>query len=305
MSRLNDSNFGSRDYDPSRPENVSRLNDSNFGSNTNNLSSKEREEMVRARNARIKQERRVAGDVLLSGRASEKISEILKQGGSVGRRLEREIRRFQQTGRVSSWLAGETLKAESAQNAAQQSAFRQQVVDVITTSLPSIQIGQSNSYIPPLSLKPIIEAEGGVSAAAAHPWDIIPAIDQSSDPESPNYILRVRAGTIAGILPENWDDEFYCNRDTLYYGIVTCTTDGRNVTSATIDIRTTPPAMQETLEFSVDSPVEFLFGLFENQPFRTTSEGNISAYPTLQIITSKDPPADAGESPFILWYRLA
>jgi hypothetical protein len=68
------------------------------------------------------------------------LQEIARQGGSLGIKIEREIRRFEQTGQVSNWLAGETIKAEAAQNAAQQSAFRQAVVDVVSTSQSPLEL---------------------------------------------------------------------------------------------------------------------------------------------------------------------
>jgi len=108
------------------------------------MTSEERAAAENARNAERKQERGAAEAVLTAGSANAKLSEIAKQGGTVGRRLEREIRRFERTGRVSGWLAGETLKAEAAQNAAQQSAFREQVLDVISNPMAPIQVGPTN-----------------------------------------------------------------------------------------------------------------------------------------------------------------
>lgn len=142
--------------------------------------------------------------------------------------------------------------------------------------------------------------KGGGAAPEPRPWDIY-VVDSDDD----TYTVKVRPGTIADILPSNWDDEFPCDKDTLYYGKVIVTTDGKNVTSATIAIDTDEPEQQETLEFAVDSPVQFLFGLFENEGFRIVTVGNISAYPSLQITTSKSPAAAPGESPYVLWYRLA
>ena len=141
--------------------------------------------------------------------------------------------------------------------------------------------------------------KGGGAAAQPQPWDIYVV-----DSEENTFTVKVRPGTIAGILPSNWDEEFECQKDELYYGKAVVTTDGKNVTSATIEIDQTAPTQQDTLEFAVDSEAQFLFGLFENEGFRTTTSGNISAFPSLQITTSKDPPAAPGESPYVLWYRL-
>ena len=194
MSKLNDPNFGSRDYDPSGPAEVSKLNDPNFGSNRDNFSQEERAAAENARNAERKQERETATSALKSGSADAKLSEIAKQGGTVGRRLEREIKRFEQTGRVSGWLAGETLKAESAQNAAQQSAFREQVLDVISNPLTTIQVGQTDSYIPKLSLKPIVDPE-----------PLPNCIGLALYRDMGN--VWIGAGTVAGQLPSGFDPE--------------------------------------------------------------------------------------------------
>jgi hypothetical protein len=139
----------------------------------------------------------------------------------------------------------------------------------------------------------------GGAPAQDFPWEIY-----VTDSEEESYTVKVRPGTVAGILPSNWDDEFTCNKDELYYGKAKATTDGRNVTAVEIVIDSTPPQEQEANEFAVDAEVEFLFGLFENTGFRITTQGNISASPSLVLTTTKDPAAEPGESPYVFWYRL-
>jgi hypothetical protein len=141
--------------------------------------------------------------------------------------------------------------------------------------------------------------KGGGQLPAPHPWDIY--IVSSEDDQ---YTVKVRPGTVAGILPSNWDDEFTCSKDELYYAKANVTTDGLDVTAVSIVIDTAPPATQEAQQFAIDTEVEILFGLFENQGFRTTSEGDISAVPTRVFTTTKDPAAAPGESPYVLWYKL-
>jgi hypothetical protein len=98
----------------------------------------ERVQQQALKNSERRAERETAVQSITSG--SVNLQEIARQGGALGRRIEREIRRFEQTGQVSSWLAGETIKAEAAQNAAQQSAFRQAVVDVVSTSQNPLEL---------------------------------------------------------------------------------------------------------------------------------------------------------------------
>jgi len=158
----------SKERDRGRQESSERAN------KERNQSTKDRAKEIKEQNSERRQQRDTATNALTSGSADIKLSEIAKLGGPVGRKLEREIRQFQQTGRVSSWLAGETLKAEAAQNAAQQSKFREQVIDVISNPLPPIQVGPLNSYIPQLSKKPEVQQEGGGGGGdISHPFKVI------------------------------------------------------------------------------------------------------------------------------------
>lgn len=163
-------------------------------------SSKDRAQEVGRRNSERGQQRESAANALTSGNADIKLAEIAKLGGPVGRKLEREMRQFQQTGRVSSWLAGETLKAEAAQNAAQQSAFRQQLVDVISSPSSSILLGPIAPPDKPLYRKPEIRAEGGGGEAPCIGLNLYVRIVQE-DQE-----VWVGAGTIAGQLPSDFDE---------------------------------------------------------------------------------------------------
>jgi hypothetical protein len=79
------------------------------------MSSQERADQNQARNAERKQNRTAAEQILRSGGISSKLGELVGQGGSAGRKMAREIARFERTGKVSSWLAGETIKAQAAQ----------------------------------------------------------------------------------------------------------------------------------------------------------------------------------------------
>ena len=122
------------------------------------MTSEERSALNATRNAERKEQRAEASKALESKNIN--LQEIARQGGSLGRRIEREVRRFEQTGRVSSWLAGETLKAETAQNAAQQSGFspaQSQPSSNTNVPLTPIPLSPNNTfYLPPLNLKPEI-----------------------------------------------------------------------------------------------------------------------------------------------------
>lgn len=266
---------------------------------------KDREQEVKRQNSERKQERESATNALTSGSADIKLAEIARQGGSVGRRLEREIRQFQQTGRVSSWLAGETIKAEAAQNSAQQSAFRQQVVDVISNPVAPIQVAPFNPSSLQLRRKP--ELKQAPDDTALRPWDLISGRDPNADPEDPDppYLVTVRAGTLNAILPTNWNQEFICSPTGLYYAKAIITTDGTEITGVRIEIDTSKPTEQEPQEFAIETRIEYLFGLFaEGQVHRVIGDGNITVGPEVWMTKEKDSPAAAGELPYTLFYLL-
>ena len=122
------------------------------------MTSEERSVLNATRNLERKQQRAEASKALESKNVN--LQEVARQGGSLGRKIEREVRRFEATGRVSNWLAGETSKAEAAQAAAQQSGFnppRSQPLSNTNVPLAPIPLSPSNYFPPrPLDLKPDI-----------------------------------------------------------------------------------------------------------------------------------------------------
>ena len=303
MSKLNDPNFGSMDYDPSRPEEVKKLNDPNFGSNADNFSSKERAAAENARNAERKQEREAAVDALKTGSANAKLSEIAKQGGTVGRRLEREIRRFEQTGRVSGWLAGETLKAESAQNAAQQSAFRQAVTDVISTQYSPLELA-SPSEFSVLGEKPQLSPQvSGGGGSTRHPFKIT-SIAQTDDDGNltGSYIVKINIGTINNVLPSNWDIEQTIDGSTLYYVILSVNAAAQRITSATFSISGSPPSGDPVpVKWSLPSTFQVLIGMVkESQVFQSVFN-NLSFTGSKRLTTDRANP-QIGQLPYDNWY---
>jgi hypothetical protein len=117
--------------------------------------------------------------------------------------------------------------------------------------------------------------------------------------------VRVQPGTLNGILPSNWDEEFTCAGTGLHYAKAVITTDGEAITGVTIAIDTTEPTVQEPEKFSVATEVEYLFGLFaEGAVYRVIGGGHITLLPTQWLVVSADPPAQPGELPYSIYYRL-
>ena len=131
------------------------------------------------------------------------------------------------------------------------------------------------------------------------PWDIY-----VEDGEEGSYTLKVIPGTISNILADNWDDEWTVGEDELAYGVATIATDGKNITGISIAITSEPPSQQTPQKFAVDGSVEYLFGLFYNGASYNLLGESIFLYPRLRLVTSAEPAAQPGQSPFDLWYEL-
>jgi hypothetical protein len=265
-----------------------------------NTTFKEKSEKEAARNSAKKQQRETATTAIQSGNIN--LQEIARQGGSFGRKIERELRRFETTGRVSNWLAGETIKAQSAQNAAQQSAFRQAVTDVISTSQIPLELRTGISIFPSLKEKIKINEEGGGSRPL--PWDIY-VIGTEGEETINTYKLKVQAGIVGGLLPTNWDEEFTADNNNVYFGKVVVSTDGTALISAEIVIDQEPPALLQPEAFAIQETAEFLFGLFSSGNRYNVVNGNsIPATPSQWLVVEKPEPAPVGESPFEIYYNL-
>jgi hypothetical protein len=150
--------------------------------------------------------------------------------------------------------------------------------------------------------------QGGSSTPATiQPWDLVARVDPDADPEdeTPPYIIRVRPGTLNGILPSNWDEEFECAGTGLHYAKAVVATDGEAITGLTIAVDTTEPTVQEPVEFGIEAEIEYLFGLFtEGQVYRVIGAGHITLLPAQWLVISADPPAAPGESPYDIYYVL-
>jgi hypothetical protein len=150
--------------------------------------------------------------------------------------------------------------------------------------------------------------QGGSSTPATiQPWDLQARVDPDADPENPTppYLVRVRPGTLNGILPTNWDIEEECAGTGLFYAKAVVATDGEAITGVTIEIDANPPTVQEPVEFGIANPVEYLFGLFlEGSVYRVIGAGHITISPKLWLTTEKQSPPAPGELPFEQYFTL-
>jgi len=136
----------------------------------------------------------------------------------------------------------------------------------------------------------------------AQPWDL----SAKKDPDNSNqYLVTVRPGTLNGILPTNWNEEFECDDTGLHYAKAVVATDGQAITGVTIEIDQDAPVAQTPVSFGVANPVEYLFGIFlEGSVYRVIANGHIAISPKLWLTTERASPPAAGDLPFRQFFTL-
>jgi hypothetical protein len=149
-----------------------------------------------------------------------------------------------------------------------------------------------------------LAAGAGGAASRRLPWDIYVSGSEGEGDEI-QYTLKVEPGTLARILPTNYNDEFTAEKDTLYYGIARVETDGTYINGLTIDITDEEPADNEAQAFGLPANVDILFGLWINGVASNLAGGkDIDVYAKNVITLDRDPPPEPGEPMFDLYFRL-
>ena len=220
-----------------------------------------------------------------------------KEERSLSRQIQREVKRALATGRTER--LNEALKAQQNQK------------NYTDNNSPSSSIYQSPAQneppkisritppprppLPPTETKVKDTFDGSGGSNGIQPWDLLLIS---------NNKIKVQAGTLNSILPSNWNQEFAVGTG-LHYAKAVITTDGEAITKVEIQINTQAPVAQKPQEFSIDSKIEYLFGLFASgQVYRVIGDGHISLPTRTWLVTSASPPAAAGQSPYDIYYLL-
>lgn len=122
------------------------------------FSTEQRAEQVAQANAEKNRNKEEAKEILSTEAGVLQMASLAEEGGSMGRRIARELRRFEATGRVSNWLAGETIKAESKRevpSSVVDDFVRRGVVPAAFQVQPALPFGGLPQYVP------TIPTEGG------------------------------------------------------------------------------------------------------------------------------------------------
>jgi hypothetical protein len=178
------------------------------------------------------------------------------------------------------------------------------VEQYVTTSLflTTVDIGGKSAIYACPSI-----GSGGTQRAAL-PWDIDLKGVGTPDPETgeySSYTATVNPGTLNGILPSNWDEEFSVSGSSIYYAIAVIQTDGTAINAVSIEIRTTAPSLQVPAIWATPTAVEYLFGLIKDgSAKRVIGAGSISLIPKVWLTVEKDEPVGPGELAYNRYYIL-
>lgn len=139
---------------------------------------------------------------------------------------------------------------------------------------------------------------GGSSAAVDHcPFDIT-----LTDKVGPNVDINIRPGTINQLVPTNIFSLIDYDPTTVVYVKVHATTNGKEVTGATIVANTTPSVFIPATSGGGATEFDVLVAILNSgQIVRVLTCGNINAVISQTFLEDKPSPTP-GTSPFIRWY---
>lgn len=267
--------------------------------------SAERAQKLADHNLQNKERKREALRALESEDVQKRIASQISEGGFAGRKLLREVQRFESTGRINNWLSNEILKT-SVSVSSKGSEFPETIVSYGQAINPRSGVAAVAPSGNKNKNQILSGGTGGGVATIRMPWDFyIKETVRNSNGDIVSYVVGVQAGTLSGILPTNWNQPFQVLGGILYYGIAYVSTDGKFISSVNIGLQTTPPAKQEPQKFSVASSAQILFGMFFNgQNFNIAGGKNIDVAAKVVFVAKKEQPPEVGELPYDFYLRL-
>jgi len=145
---------------------------------------------------------------------------------------------------------------------------------------------------------------GGGAPPDRHPFQI----SSTQNPDNENqYFATVRPGTINTLLPSGIFDggglvESTIPKDQLRYVVLDASSDGQQITTASVSVESSAPSAQTPEIFGLPSSAKFLLGLVYNSNVFQVQFTNLVVTGKQQFIASKSSPAAVGELPYEIYY---
>ena len=149
--------------------------------------------------------------------------------------------------------------------------------------------------IPSRAFNPVLEQTREFKRIAYTPWEPVYTAENN------NLKVSVSPGTIGGILPDNWSEEFSVNEDETKYVKIKITSGEEGVDSATILLE---DSEEVTNEYEKDKPptnFTFILGIINGRNYSMTTNTHIFVSPVVAYYEEKDD-AKAGEMPYTIYY---
>jgi hypothetical protein len=168
------------------------------------------------------------------------------------------------------------------------------------------RVGGDGTYI---SLAKLPQGGGPSTPAETHPFQVASFVDPDADPENENppFLATVRPGATNQIIASNHFDgdalrEFAVSANTLTYIVLTVTTNGKEITSATLSAATTAPVAQEATLFALPTEIKYTLALVYNTSVYQIQKTNFTIAGKIVYTKDKTTPAAPGQLPFEIWY---
>jgi hypothetical protein len=145
---------------------------------------------------------------------------------------------------------------------------------------------------------------GGGTPPDRHPFQI----SSRQNPDNENqYLVTVRPGTINTLLPSGIFDggglvESTIPKDQLRYVVLDASSDGQQITTASVSVESSAPEAQTPEIFGLPASAKFLLGLVYNSNVFQVQFTNLVVTGKQQFIASKSSPAAVGELPYEIYY---
>ena len=123
---------------------------------------------------------------------------------------------------------------------------------------------------------------------------------------SEGYYLQVQPGTANGILPSNIIGtntlrNFTYSKNQINYVILECTTNGKFINSASIQVKTSVPQVQEPVAWGLPSTVQILIGGVYNTVTYQVQSTNVSLGVKVAYVLNSQNNASLPFIPYYIW----
>jgi hypothetical protein len=155
-----------------------------------------------------------------------------------------------------------------------------------------------------ISLKPVRAGGGGSTTTDHYPWEIVNLVgvgEPNQQGEYSSYEFSVWPGVVNGIMPPNLFDggelAKFTASSSVQNVILKCTSDGKGIISATVDVSGTVPSPKPAVKFGLPNELNILLAVVYKSTAYQIESTNLTATPYTVGIAEKSNVTD-GQYPY-------